>query len=37
MSEDYYALLSEQIANSQTIANSDFYIDGYHILINKKS
>ena len=31
MSEDYYALLSEQIANSQTIANSDFYIDGYHI------
>ena len=31
MSEDYYTLLSEQIANSQTIANSDFYVDGYHI------
>ena len=31
MSEDYYTLLSEQIANSQTVANSDFYVDGYHI------
>ena len=31
MSEDYYALLSEQIANSSTVAQSDFYVDGYHI------
>ena len=31
MSEDYYTLLSEQIANSQTVATSDFYVDGYHI------
>ena len=35
MSEDYFTLLSEQIAMSQTIANSEFYIDGYH-LFNKQ-
>ena len=35
MTEDYYTLLSEQIAYSSTIANSDFYIDGYH-LFNKQ-
>lgn len=35
MSEDYYTLLIEKIASSQLIANSDFYIDGYH-LFNKQ-
>jgi len=35
MSEDYYTLLSEQIATSQIVAHSDFYIDGYH-LFNKQ-
>lgn len=35
MTEDYYTLLSEQIANSLTVANSDFYVDGYH-LFNKQ-
>lgn len=35
MTEDYYTLLSEQIASSTTVANSDFYVDGYH-LFNKQ-
>lgn len=35
MSEDYYTLLCEQMMTSTTVANSDFYIDGYH-LFNKQ-
>lgn len=35
MSEDYYTLLCEQMLTSTTVANSDFYIDGYH-LFNKQ-
>ena len=35
MTEDYFTLLSEQIATSQTVATSEFYIDGYH-LFNKQ-
>ncbi len=30
--EDYYQLLIDQIANSQIIQQTEFYIDGYHLL-----
>ncbi|MGL4372572.1 MAG: PD-(D/E)XK nuclease family protein, partial [Turicibacter sp.] len=32
MSEDYYTLLMDSIASSEMISQSDFYIDGYHLL-----